>query len=140
MDDIAAAYVLALLGIVSHSSDVSCQLFAFSRISLLGVLHLFLAYCDAPSCRKYILCGTDSRAFAFDQAASIALTIIFSTWLYTEIESRHIYSLIGHAEASLHRAHIWCLSTNILGCSSFCQGKPLAHFQEFQLGQVHRPV
>ena len=74
------------------------QSFAFSRRSLLGVLRLFLKYCDAPSLRKYILlCGTDSRAFAFEQAASIASTTIFNIWLYSHLyrawSKAYIYSL-----------------------------------------------
>ena len=73
------------------------QSFAFSRRSLLGVLHLLLAYWDAPSLRKYILlCGTDSRAFAFEQADSIASTNICNTWL-----CRHVYRPCARAYLQL---------------------------------------
>ena len=74
------------------------QSFAFSRRSLLGVLHLLLAYWDAPSRRKYVLCGTDSRAFASEQADSIASTNICNTWL-----CRHVYRPCARAYLQLDK-------------------------------------
>ena len=98
------------------------QSFAFSRRSLLGVLHLLLAYWDAPSRRKYILlCGTDSRAFAFEQADSIASTNICNTWL-----CRHVYRPCARAYLQLDKT---CRSVWTSPQSAHLESSTIPHFR-----------
>ena len=93
--------LLNQVGIVFHPSDVGCChpiICILQDISPLGFAFIpGILRCTFS--QKILLCGTDSRAFAFEQADSIVSTNICNIWL-----CRHVYRPCARAYLQLDKA------------------------------------